>query len=271
MHGITACCASEEYIDTEVSGAEKYIQRNVADTQVKKSRHFGLLRGKNNRRKSAAARGSLTVEAAMAVPLFFFSVVTLICLMDLYSQIALRTVDLMQKAEKTGVIWGMTGASEEQIIDLQNPVVYKTKWFPESRGVVLAACRGRVRAWTGRKVEDRETTAPSEGDRLVYVTEHGTVYHTSAACSHLNLGIKSTTAEAAANKRNYSGHKYYACEKCMKHAEANGTVYLTEYGEKYHCSPDCSGLTRTVRMVPQAELGNMRECRDCAAHRSYGG
>lgn len=202
----------------------------------------------------------------MSVPVFFLCVVTLICLMDLYSQIAVRTTDLMQKAEKTGVLVGMTGETDEQIIDLKYPLVYRTKWFPAENGFVIAACRGRVRAWTGRKNTDSDADTP-EGDSLVYVTEYGTVYHTDSSCSHLHLGIRSMSAAQAERQRNYSGKKYYACEKCAAHAAAGGTVYLTEYGEKFHCSPDCSGLTRTVRMVPLSELDGMRECRDCASHK----
>lgn len=216
--------------------------------------------------RNSAVRGSLTVEAALSVPVFFLCVVTLICLMDLYSQLAVRTTDLMQKAEKTGVLVGMTGETDEQIIDLKYPLVYRTKWFPAENGFVIAACRGRVRAWTGRKNTDSDADTP-EGDSLVYVTEYGTVYHTDSSCSHLHLGIRSMSAAQAERQRNYSGKKYYACEKCAAHAAAGGTVYLTEYGEKFHCSPDCSGLTRTVRMVPLSELDGMRECRDCASHK----
>ena len=42
-------------------------------------------------------------------------------------------------------------------------------------------------------------------------------------------------------------------------------VYLTEYGDRYHCSPDCSGLTRNVKLVPLSEAGGMRQCSKCAA------
>lgn len=212
------------------------------------------------------AAGSLTVEAALAVPIFFLFMVTFICMMDIYGRVAERTVSLMQTAEKASVIAGMSGETSLDVIDLKKPVVYRPKYFPVPGVSLTASCRGRVHVWNGRDREESSGDGESEKDELVYVTEYGSVYHTDSGCSHLKLGIMSMPVAEAERKRNASGHKYHACEKCAKYAKQYGIVYLTEYGDKYHCSPDCSGLTRNVKLVPKSEIGDLRQCSECATH-----
>ena len=211
------------------------------------------------------APGRLTVEASAAVPLFFLCMVTLICLMDLYGMIAVQTTTLMTRAERLAAAAGMTGESAVSVIDLRDPVIYRPRWFPAGGATVTAACRGRVRVWCGRDPDEPAGDGEDPGDEMVYVTEYGSVYHTDACCSHLNLSVQCVSAAEASGRRNASGHKYHQCEKCAAYAKQNGMVYLTEYGDRYHCSPDCSGLTRNVKLVPLSEAGGMRQCSKCAA------
>lgn len=56
-----------------------------------------------------------------------------------------------------------------------------------------------------------------------------------------------------------------ACEKCMNEEEIPKVLYVTVQGECYHSSLSCSGLKRTVRMVRLSEIPDMRICKDCAA------
>lgn len=211
------------------------------------------------------ASGSLTVEASAAVPLFFLCMVTLICLMDLYGQIAAKTASLMTKAERLATAAGMTGECVVPVIDLKDPVIYRPRWFPVNGAQITAACRGRVRVWCGRDPDDSDAEDEEPDDEMVYLTAYGSVYHTDACCSHLNLSIQCVSSAEAAGRRNSSGHKYHRCEKCAAYAKQSGMVYLTEYGDRYHCSPDCSGLTRSVKLVPLSETDGMRQCSKCAA------
>lgn len=105
---------------------------------------------------------------------------------------------------------------------------------------------------------DGKTGADSQG--VVYVAEHGSVYHTSLSCTHICRRISGSSVD-----RILSGKKYQACDKCIHEGERPSVLYVTPYGEKYHSSLSCSGLKRTVKAIPKEEAEGMRMCSRCAA------
>lgn len=105
---------------------------------------------------------------------------------------------------------------------------------------------------------DGKTGADSQG--VVYVAEHGSVYHTSLSCTHICRRISDSSVD-----RILSGKKYQACDKCIHEGERPSVLYVTPYGEKYHSSLSCSGLKRTVKAIPKEEAEGMRMCSRCAA------
>ena len=105
---------------------------------------------------------------------------------------------------------------------------------------------------------DGKTGADSQG--VVYVAEHGSVYHTSLSCTHICRRISGSSVD-----RILSGKKYQACDKCIHEGERPSVLYVTPYGEKYHSSLSCSGLKRTVKAIPKEETEGMRMCSRCAA------
>lgn len=105
---------------------------------------------------------------------------------------------------------------------------------------------------------DGKTGADSQG--VVYVAEHGSVYHTSLSCTHICRRISGNSVD-----RILSGKKYQACDKCIHEGERPSVLYVTPYGEKYHFSLSCSGLKRTVKAIPKEEAEGMRMCSRCAA------
>jgi len=111
------------------------------------------------------------------------------------------------------------------------------------------------RAWTGQSADG------NSGEQIVYITENGTVYHTSLSCSHLKLSIVSLSKGAVGSRRNASGGKYYACELCGE--EEASIVYITSYGDRYHTNRNCSGLKRTIRSVPISQVGSLPLCKTC--------
>jgi hypothetical protein len=100
-----------------------------------------------------------------------------------------------------------------------------------------------------------------EEKQKVYVTPWGRVYHTDADCSAINLSIQAVSSSGVCDLRNASGGKYYPCESCGENAD--GTVYITDYGDRYHTDRNCSGLKRTVEEVSIDEVGDMTECKRC--------
>ena len=149
-------------------------------------------------------------------------------------------------------------ASQDVVIDVSYRMVIP--FLPPGLTGIRIAHQCRHRAWTGSNVD-------LEGqEQYVYVTENGTVYHTSVSCSYLKLSISQVSYNDVGSKRNRSGGKYYPCEYC---GQNGGTyVFITEYGDRYHFNRNCSRLKRGIRCIPISEAGGLPLCSRC---RSRGG
>lgn len=110
--------------------------------------------------------------------------------------------------------------------------------------------------------------APSDGrgttgnQDYVYVTEDGNVYHQDGQCYHLHITVHETEDVTPY----YNGKtKYRPCEHCINKKDGRtDTLYIPEEGDCYHSDPSCSGLTRTVHYVKKDEIGTMRPCSHCS-------
>lgn len=156
-----------------------------------------------------------------------------------------------------------SGFLKNNIIDLA--VTYKPKQtftlLPVPK--LKVALRARVRTWTGR---DGSGAKEEEGERAdqeetVYVAVTGRVYHKDENCSHIKLSIQKVSRDSLKNKRNASGGKYHACEKCK--GGSGSSVYVTAFGDRYHSSIGCSGLKRSVKEVPLSKVKGWRACSKC--------
>ena len=116
-------------------------------------------------------------------------------------------------------------------------------------------------AWTGYDISSGLEMEGVE-EEMVYVTEHGEVYHRSIDCEHLRLKIQSVSFDDISRLRNNDRKKYYACEYCGGNIGA-GNVFITGYGEKYHSSINCIGLKRKIYTIPISEVGGRRPCSTC--------
>lgn len=262
----------------------KKISMNV---HRKKPNEFGdqttQLRGAS---KSILAPASLTVEAALVFPLFFFVLVGMLfffrvletgvivqgaleeagCRLSLETEaeeeplgkaIAYFYASLAKKGfsfqyirgGRAGILWTDSELSGEYL-DMQ--IRYDCKLPVPLPGVkhVPIAQRMRIHKWIGF---EGGSVGSGEEDIWVYVTPNGSVYHMSKECTHLRLSIKRVSASAT---RGYS-----RCELCGKRNQAY--YYVTEEGNKYHSDLGCSGLKRTVYMVRLSEVGGKRPCSRC--------
>lgn len=95
----------------------------------------------------------------------------------------------------------------------------------------------------------------------VYITPNGKVYHLTRTCSYLDLSIRPVNKASVGGLRNASGGRYKRCESCG--GSGSGTVFVTDYGDRYHSSLTCSGLKRTVYMVKISEVGGRGVCSKC--------
>jgi hypothetical protein len=115
----------------------------------------------------------------------------------------------------------------------------------------------KSRKWTG------STGSADDTDEWVYITETGTVYHSTRECSYLDLSIQNVSYGQIESLRNKNQHKYYACELCGEDVPVTQMVYITEYGTTYHTNLECSGLKRTIYQVRKSEVKSMGGCSKC--------
>lgn len=154
----------------------------------------------------------------------------------------------------------LLGAPEETgMIDFIVSYRIKMPFIPGTVGTLQTAQRSRRAIWSGtlrwRKAEDPEQ------EKLVYITEHGSVYHTSLECRYLHLKIRTIWANELREARNQAGRSYTPCERCGKQLTAY-CYYVTESGERYHTKMTCPALTRNIRTVPLKEV-SLPPCSSC--------
>ena len=156
---------------------------------------------------------------------------------------------------------GSSVMGDGDLIDLQ--VSYKVKPFSGIMGFSGFTMSQRYygKAWTGYDVA-QYVSDTGEEDPMVYITETGTVYHTDRNCTYLNPSVESIPALTVDSKRNRSGGKYYPCEICGA-GTGMGQVYITQQGSSYHSRLNCSGLKRTIYMVPLSQVGGRGRCSKC--------
>lgn len=114
--------------------------------------------------------------------------------------------------------------------------------------------------WSGFAIASSEDEKEDEEEtQEVYVSKRaGRVYHIDKGCTHLTRGINDCNYQDIGNQRNKAGAKYYPCKSCG--GGNSGSVYYTDYGTRYHSSPDCHQLSRDINTITL----------DAAKERGYG-
>lgn len=252
--------------------------------------------------KSRCRSASLTVEAALAFSIFFFSIYMLWQLF-LFLMFQIKVCqEITETAEQYSHLGYAERGAEAQNVDiswLYQPIMWTTMpeskkaehpWvicIPEEDGNVSVKAgysycfeavfflkiripvvqTFRFYPYLGKTDKDKfASEEASDGEEkkkdIVYVTESGTVYHESRACSYLNVVVRSVAAAQVEQERNSSGRKYTLCERCAG-KQAIGIVYISSGGEKYHLAASCPGLKRTVLEKERDEVAGMPACHKC--------
>ena len=243
---------------------------------------------------STSLRGSMTVEASLIMSLFLLMISVLFSLFQLisyqteiqfYLEEAVRNQAIYGVPEAgipasvrnltpgTGLELGESGLSmirngKMRADYLEFTVCYEAgpalHVFGAWKGTYLQ--RSRRRFWNGQEriLDSGENDEKTE--TYVYITQRGTVYHRSRSCSYLALSIQGIAGETVASRRNKDGETYKACEVCVRSDGAvNGTVYVTDWGSRYHRNRGCTGLRRWIIKIPESETGRRGECSRCGA------
>ena len=253
-----------------------------------------------NKERTCASglKGIITIEAALALPVFIFAILSLISVIEVHSvrvkmhyailnagkEAAVSMVKVpvlntgklksdivnnigVKRLDNSFIKGGASGihCNESYYSPLTGEINLRVKYniklpFPEFTNLNKTIVeKEKVRAWSGYY---KIVTDPDK-DEIVYITKHGTVYHTNHNCTYLKPAIHYVPYNKIKIIKNNSGRRYKKCEKCARGKSVSG-VYVTENGEKYHNSLKCSGLKRTVYAIRKSEVEGKGECSKCS-------
>lgn len=113
-----------------------------------------------------------------------------------------------------------------------------------------------VKVWNGSNL--------IRGQKTVYITKKGKVYHTSKDCAYLKLSINKTIYKNIGELRNDAGSRYKKCNLCkLDKYEDDMLVFITKHGKNYHSTLECRGISRSVIAVDKAKIGERTLCKKC--------
>ncbi len=237
-------------------------------------------------------KGSLTVEAALVLPVFMTGLLTFVSALLMQLTAMRIQAALLNKAKELIVVCskhetGSVSSVRDDILsdlasediklidgkssgmdmsqsDLTDPDYIRLELscdlIPLTGSVPIAGMtfsrKCLAHAWTGY---DRDYFADEE---YVYITNDSEVYHCDRNCSHIMLTINRTSYDSIGSLRNDNGAKYKPCEHCHP-KRSDAVLYITPDGDRYHNSIKCTGLKRTVRSIRKSEAGDRRPCSRC--------
>ena len=250
-------------------------------------------------RSRCMKKGSLTVEAALAVPLFIGAVLLLCGLfstLEVYEEIdhclcmTVRQMAACSTGEHPGTadayrLFFLESGSSNIHFDRIKGSMAGIRLHAEEDGDNLislhASCRVRVNGYflpgKGIRIEDTVYARRFTGSEYfsndshekeehvrVTVAENGKVYHKDSSCSYLKLSVRKTDYKAVSSLRNAYGQKYTPCEKCSR-GRRGSAVFITDTGTSWHCNINCSGISRYFYTMneEEAEAKGYRPCSRC--------
>ena len=273
-----------------------YFQKKVDNKALSKSgRQTQLLRSTETYSRTFC-QASLTVEAAVVLPLFIgFMVFLLFYFRIMQTELAVEQAMMYTARVEAACVSKssdtvhpakvqlhfLKSAKEEKVpfeyIDGEKAGISFRKSDYEGTELMLHASYrmtipigffGTLRYPAEQEVSARKWIGyiPQEegaGEKkLVYVTKTGKAYHSSRECAYLDLSIRTVSLEEVESSRNKNGSKYVRCGSCCK-KKSGKTCYITDYGTCYHVSLECRGLKRTVYVISLDKVGKRHPCKKC--------
>lgn len=248
--------------------------------------------------QSASLEGTMTIEAAVVLPLLLCVFVGIImwgkifvfcqemdgALLETAREVGRKEYLFTSKEEEGSGIYMAVPLFEKlksqgdfsDTVTLDSFYFSKLEYLEES-GEIYLAIQYRVKlpllllgTWkvTFKSAVKQKTWTgykPSKSETIgeggyVYITEDGEVYHKDSQCYHLHVTVQEV----------YNVDDYYdgetsldACEYCVSGEGHESKLYITPEGDCYHEDISCSGLTRRVKVVSAQESAGRRACKEC--------
>ncbi len=204
-------------------------------------------------------KASLTVEAAIMFPIFFFSVIALLYIIIWFQNAEKVQQELVNRARLMACV---AYSAEDDKSDIHIEKSYRVGISVPILSLIPVRTHQKVymRRFTGVNSLD-----DGENSDIVYMTPHGRVYHISKTCTYIKSQIYTVSHADIEYKRNANGQNYISCSKCMK--ENKDTVYITEYGVRYHSDRSCNYIEKNVIPIRYNEVKDRRICSKCAKER----
>lgn len=229
---------------------------------------------RGNKHKKYFLNASITVEASLCVPVFFIVLFSFFYEFNVLFEVNKNHIQLADAAANYAVY----GTKVDTVASLlkKNHVIM----WSESDGYNICYMKYGIKnpfvtsIFNKQRIYQRIVISGYEGksmcedvqdsEKMVYITERGSVYHVYSDCTYLNPSIQKVLLSIVEKKRNSSGGKYKKCEICYKTDNSlTKYVYITTYGDRYHLNKKCHGIKRNIRKVKISEIGGMSECSKC--------
>ncbi len=216
-----------------------------------------------------SGKGSLTVEAALILPLFLLSSLTILSFIDVMRMSIERQMQqqeiLRQGAVYANLLETAVQGREGDYLKLNYIQTVKLPIGGFGYKRVSVRQKGLIHIFNG--YDDSCGDNVGWQQEYVYVTKHGTVYHKRRSCQSLNVNVRQVSGMRIKQKRNSDGKIYRACSYCIKgfdkHNFSSSSLFVTDYGVNFHVRINCPELTRTVQVIKIEQAGGKRACRLC--------
>lgn len=251
--------------------------------------------------KMERLRASMTVEAAVVLPLFMFFFLHLTGYIEMLRLHSKMTFGLWDAGKQLVAYTAVADDIRMEVPDVavsylyvQNSVKHLLGQEYLETSPLVYGCQGLnylssdydgdcVDIGVTYQVEPKVTVFPFSYMRLanryygkvwngydvtgqvpeyVYVTIYGEVWHETTDCTYLDIDVYETRRNVIGGLRNENGEKYRLCELCGD-AQWGDVVFYTPQGECYHKERKCSSLVRYIRAVAWAENLPYRACNRC--------
>lgn len=249
-------------IKASLRACHNQIDPNICDSPTNKKRIKKRISKRTFSFTPSEFQASMCLEASLSFSFFLLFMVNVFSIIFLFTTYTRDLSELQQQGKRAAayayVTEGTLGENED--ICLEKNRVIKSPFALLSISNCRLHIKCVVKPWTGYNVADGKNR--NEEDKIVYMTEYGSVYHKNRSCTHLSLSIQAIASDLVFTERNESGECYEPCEYCEDKGFVT-VVFITSHGNRYHTTAKCRGLKRSVKTLRLSEVEGISPCQKC--------